>query len=209
MPSKRIQGPMLLVLMFVASQAAAQLDQPDTEQPPNKTATLTLEEVPDGLAFYSYLQMLKGDPNSNDRSRQLRTLSVALGKQANSSGGFDHLSTRLAEVDASREAHGREKTRMSYDTLCTADRLQRSPDEAYAALNALDDLTISVSEKQLALYRLTLSEDETEAFDSFLDGLKRGGTYHRIDFRDYEYADVVGDAENRCIRLAEARSELE
>lgn len=156
-------------------------------------------DLPDGIAFRAFLRVIdSSDPEAFD------LVATALNMPLN-----NHTRRRVQErTEFFKNAHRYlldEKKSTTFRMLCPDDIGSRTKEHTYEVLNKLDDVQEIIAEKHYIVTISALSAAERHAFQDFLNEMKTGISYVKVDNRvglDSGQQDVRFRAEQRCYELA-------
>lgn len=132
-------------------------------------------DLPDAIAFASFLDMIDVDDEHT-----FELVASALDMPYNDETRAQ-VQQRTALFKNAHKSLRDEDDRASNAILCSYARESRTTEETYAALNAVDDTRGSIREKHYLITISALSIKEQKAFKEFLNELKAGISYTKID----------------------------
>lgn len=142
-------------------------------------------ELPDEIAYAQFLALVDGlHGEAAARDAYLHLLAGALGYRPHGTdvGRLERRGAWFRNQLRSMEA---EQLESELAILCRPyGEARRSADRLYDAMNAADDIANAVRQKYLVVAMNSLSEPEKLALAEYLDEMKNGISYSRLDVRD-------------------------
>jgi hypothetical protein len=171
-------------------------------------------DLPTGIAFQTFLTLtntttvLEGtDPSGVDPGiMDLVSTALAIPISKETKPIVESRVQLFRDADNSLR---HEKRMARKQMLCSEDRGHRAKEQTYDLLNAVDDVQEVIAEKHYLLIANGLSPAEKKALDEYLNRMKGGISYSKVDERSYfesHQVDVKSAVETRCIELANATS---
>lgn len=162
-------------------------------------------ELPDEIAYAEFLKLADstfGDAESLDLHLQIVADALGIRMERESIG---RVRSRSAFFRKSLQTMKKEQLASKISILCSDARESRSTDQVHKAMNAVDDVASAVRAKQYIIALNSLTPAEQEAFLTYLNDLKSGISYVKVDSRSADIAgqqDIHSVAEQSCNKFS-------
>lgn len=173
------------------------------------------QDLPNGIAFQTFLQLTNTqtvlqemDPRGIDPGildLVSTALAIPLTKET-----IPIVEERVQLFRSADKSLRHEKQLARKQMLCSEGRGSRSKEQTYGLLNAVDDMQELVAEKHYLLTASALPPAEKKALDNYLNSMKEGISYSKVDERSYfenYQLDVAASIDARCIEFANTLSQ--
>lgn len=162
------------------------------------------DNLPDEIAYLQFLEQVLPDATMDEHQR-LELIARAVGYDLHTANGTNGaVEARAARLSnhfkRSYDLVEREKDRAAADLICRS-RDTISVDRVFTSLNAVEDIGESAAAKRYQVTLNRLRPAERDAFKYWIDELKRGMAYVKLDNRRYHEANNagLGDADREAL----------
>jgi hypothetical protein len=156
-------------------------------------------DLPDEIAYREFLKILNATNGAADLRDQY-IIAAALGFDLEDPADYARARASIKLFSRKYMSMRKEQLGAKISVLCANNRISRSDDQIYDALNAVDDIDQAVVAKHFLITMNRLNADEQHSFSKFLSKMKAGISYMKIDSRS------VGPSTYENIRVTADRS---
>lgn len=160
-------------------------------------------DLPDSIAFGAFLDLVHATREEGNGS-DAPIVAKAIGHPLDDRSDTATVRSRSEFFDSAYKALKREKMVAEHSVLCSRNPAEKSTEDLVYALNAVDDVEKNAKDRQFIAVMNALDAEERTALLMYLNELKQGIWYARIDSAtqyDVARTGIRTDVVRRCADL--------